>query len=210
MSSIKLKHSGGNSVIIAAPSSNPAADRTLLLPSNADSTIDTLDREGNILQVKQTVKTNTFSQSMSAGGITGAVMSLDFTPVKADSKLLIHVSANVGTSNVSGLPRVGISLFAGGSIISGARGDTGESNQSRVASVVNGVATGNLNEYTLNNVCLMYLHTVSNTNQVTYDIRLTHLDGDSADVMLNRMHNNSNQAWAPRAMSTITIQEVAV
>ena len=60
MSQIKLKHSGGNGVIIAAPSSNPAADRTLLLPSNADSTIDTLDRDGNILQVKQTVKTDTF------------------------------------------------------------------------------------------------------------------------------------------------------
>ena len=39
MSSIKLKHSGGNSVIIAAPSSNPAADRTITLPSNADGTI---------------------------------------------------------------------------------------------------------------------------------------------------------------------------
>ena len=32
MSSIKLKHSGGNSVIIAAPSSNPAADRTITCP----------------------------------------------------------------------------------------------------------------------------------------------------------------------------------
>jgi len=32
MSSLKLKHSGGNGVIIAAPSSNPAADRTLTCP----------------------------------------------------------------------------------------------------------------------------------------------------------------------------------
>jgi|TARA_R100000149_G_C5850453_1_gene119351 hypothetical protein len=32
MSQIKLKHSGGNGVIIAAPSSNPAADRTITLP----------------------------------------------------------------------------------------------------------------------------------------------------------------------------------
>ena len=35
MSQIKLKHSGGNSVIIAAPSSNPASDVTFRLP-NAD------------------------------------------------------------------------------------------------------------------------------------------------------------------------------
>ena len=34
MSSLKLKHSGGNSVIIAGPSSNPAADRTINLNDN--------------------------------------------------------------------------------------------------------------------------------------------------------------------------------
>lgn len=39
MSQIKLKHSGGNGVILAAPDSNPASDRTLKLPSNADGTI---------------------------------------------------------------------------------------------------------------------------------------------------------------------------
>jgi hypothetical protein len=39
MSQIKLKHSGGNGVTIAAPSSNPAADRTITLPSDADGTL---------------------------------------------------------------------------------------------------------------------------------------------------------------------------
>jgi hypothetical protein len=164
---------------------------------------------GHVIQVAQTVKTDTFSQSMSAGGITGAVMSLNFTPLKSDSKLLIHVSANVGTSGVSGIPRTGISLFAGGSIISGARGDAGSSLQQRVASAVTGVSAGSFNEFTLNNLCVMYLHTVSNTNQVTYDVRLVNLDGDNADILLNRMSANNNAVWAPRAMSTITIQEVA-
>ena len=41
MSQIKLKHSRGNSVIIAAPDSNPASDRTLKLPSDGDGTIVT-------------------------------------------------------------------------------------------------------------------------------------------------------------------------
>jgi len=39
MSQIKLLHSGGNGVILAAPSSNPASDRTLTLPSDADGTV---------------------------------------------------------------------------------------------------------------------------------------------------------------------------
>ena len=51
MSSIKLKHSGGNSVIIAAPSSNPASDRTLTLPSDADGTIVSKDASNNVAEV---------------------------------------------------------------------------------------------------------------------------------------------------------------
>ena len=44
MSSIKLKHSGGNSVIIAAPSSNPASDRTITCPDlTANATMATVN-----------------------------------------------------------------------------------------------------------------------------------------------------------------------
>ena len=44
MSSIKLKHSGGNGVIIAAPASNPAADRTLTCPDlTANATLATVN-----------------------------------------------------------------------------------------------------------------------------------------------------------------------
>ena len=63
MSQIKLLHSGGNGVIIAAPDSNPASDRTLKLPSDVNSTIDTLNRVGNILQVVQIFKSDYFSTS---------------------------------------------------------------------------------------------------------------------------------------------------
>ena len=44
MSSIKLKHSGGNGVIIAAPASNPASDRTLTCPDlTANATLATVN-----------------------------------------------------------------------------------------------------------------------------------------------------------------------
>ena len=50
MSSIKLKHSGGNSVIIAAPSSNPAADRTITLNDNyaGDGSFVTANSSGDV------------------------------------------------------------------------------------------------------------------------------------------------------------------
>ena len=49
MSNIKLVHSGGNSVSITAPDSNPASNRTLKLPSGADGTITTYNSSGNIV-----------------------------------------------------------------------------------------------------------------------------------------------------------------
>ena len=50
MSSIKLKHSGGNSVSIAGPSSNPAANRTINLNDNyaGDGSFVTANSSGNV------------------------------------------------------------------------------------------------------------------------------------------------------------------
>ena len=52
MSSIKLKHSGGNGVSITAPDTNPSSDRTLKLPStDADGLITTKDSSNNLQSV---------------------------------------------------------------------------------------------------------------------------------------------------------------
>ena len=50
MSSLKLKHSGGNSVSIAGPSSNPAANRTINLNDNyaGDGSFVTANSSGNV------------------------------------------------------------------------------------------------------------------------------------------------------------------
>lgn len=97
MSSIKLKHSGGNSVSIAAPSSNPSADRTLLLPGNANSTIDTLNRAGNILQVQSNFDPaagNGFATSSTSYVTNANLPTLAITPSATSSK--IYVSAYIG------------------------------------------------------------------------------------------------------------------
>ena len=67
MSQIKLLHSGGNGVIISAPDSNPASDRTLKLPSDGDGTILTTNTSvGKILQVKQAFKNDTMTSTSSS------------------------------------------------------------------------------------------------------------------------------------------------
>ena len=78
MSQIKLLHSGGNGVIIAAPDSNPASDRTLKLPSDGDGTILTTNSSvGKILQVVESAdyssQTSTSSTTFQDTGITATI-----------------------------------------------------------------------------------------------------------------------------------------
>ena len=99
MSQIKLLHSGGNGVIISAPDSNPASDRTLKLPSDVNSTIDTLNRAGNILQVKTVVKTDAFTtQSTSLVDISG--LSVNITPSSSSNKILV-IFSGYGATNAA-------------------------------------------------------------------------------------------------------------
>ena len=100
MSQIKLLHSGGNGVILAAPSSNPASDLTLKLPQSDGSAGQAIvtDASGNlsfadagggkILQVKQAVKTDT-SSTTNFGWVTipgtdetgsGSLFEVNITP----------------------------------------------------------------------------------------------------------------------------------
>jgi len=72
MSQIKLKHSGGNGVIIAAPSSNPAADRTLLLPSDGDGTILTTNTAVGSFVKLQTTNASSSSDISFTNSITDA------------------------------------------------------------------------------------------------------------------------------------------
>ena len=48
---IKLKHSGGNGVIIEAPASNPASDKTITLPSDETGVFATKDSANNLQNV---------------------------------------------------------------------------------------------------------------------------------------------------------------
>ena len=89
MSQIKLLHSGGNGVIIAAPDSNPASDRTLKLPSDGDGTILTTNSSvGKILQVVESAdyssQTSTSSTTFQDTGITATI-----TPSSSSSKVLV-------------------------------------------------------------------------------------------------------------------------
>ena len=79
MSSIKIVHSGGNSVSITAPDNNPASNRTLKLPSTADGTITTYNSSGNIEIPTIDKGIDLSAQDISAGITTSAFVNANRT-----------------------------------------------------------------------------------------------------------------------------------
>ena len=114
MSNLNFLHSGGNKVIISAPDSNPASDRTLKLPSNADGTIITstspdADRfkAGEIVQVvtqEFAMSTGTFTNgtytSLSSTGLTSTI-----TPKFSNSKIIYDTQITCNVNDDDGHTR---------------------------------------------------------------------------------------------------------
>ena len=108
MSSIKLKHSGGNAVAISAPASNPTADRTLTLPStDVDGVFTTKDTSDRLQAVKglsagQFANRNILinggmqiSQYPAASGLTGS------NAVQVVDRMYCRLRGSVGTWTVT-------------------------------------------------------------------------------------------------------------
>jgi len=131
MSQIKLLHSGGNGVIIAAPDSNPASDRTLKLPSDGDGTILTTNSSvGKILQVKSVHKDNGFSVSASSGNfsdITGLSVSITLTGSGSNDVLILFQSSLSTGGDVN--QRGSFRLVRGSTVINDAAADGSSTEQ---------------------------------------------------------------------------------
>ena len=115
MSSLKLLHSGGNGVIISAPSSNPASDRTLTVPSNADGTILTTgSSDADRYKAGEVIQTvfYTFMNNHSGMGLSGEISSTSYvdvgtlavtiTPKFSDSKLIFETDFNARVDDSDG------------------------------------------------------------------------------------------------------------
>ena len=77
---------------------------------------------GGIVQIKQTVKTDVASVSVSSNTLSGSVgLDVNITPTSTSSKILII--ANACTSGNHEGETHGIVLLRGGSVITGASGD---------------------------------------------------------------------------------------
>jgi len=159
---------------------------------------------GSIVQVVQTVKTDTFATSFGAvwGDITG--MSVNITPRSASNKILILLDLKyIGDTDVSisriRLVRNSTEIYIGDAASNRSRSSGGQNYNTGTGSAgVNVLASGGI-----------YLDSPATTSQVTYKVQGGG-DTNSTIFYLNRTEGDRDTAYMDtRTASSITVMEVA-
>jgi len=198
--------SGGGSVSFQAPSST-GDDRVITLPTTADGTVltTTNPKAGNIIQVVQTVKTDT-SSTTSFGSYTDIGPQGSITATKAGNKIMVEIMLNVGCSDGR---HIAFRLEKDGSALSGAEGDSGGSNRKQGCfHMYNDDQNGKHDQVTK---FLKYLDTAADTNAHTYNIACIDWGGQgTTQITCNRSANDTDHSYESRTISTVTLMEVAV
>ena len=200
MSQIKLLHSGGNGVILAAPSSNPAADRTLRLPGDADGTIATTANAGKILQVIQAVKKNRQTiNSTTLVDITG--MSVSITPSSASNKVLVNYSLVVFSNAVYYALRL---LRDSDSTIF-----IGDENPSATSQNRASFGSYDSSYVIADTIAQSFLDSPNTTSAITYKLQAYSPYSSAYTIGINSGVALDNYTYMNNCVSTITAMEVA-
>ena len=131
MSQIKLLHSGGNGVILAAPTNNPASDVTFKLPQ-ADGTNGqalTTNASGQLAfstvaggKILNYVNATTSTQvSSSSTTFASSGLSASITPSATTSKIHVTGKVNVGVHEGNGIY---VLLRVNSAVLTAATGDS--------------------------------------------------------------------------------------
>jgi hypothetical protein len=157
---------------------------------------------GGVLQVVQTVKSDTFSASPAQGvfvDITG--LSVSITPTSATSKILVFIDVAVGSSTqTTGTCNVRLVRNSTPIYIGDAAG-------SRARSIMSFpyVADANFDIFRYSGV---YLDSPATTSATTYKYQIAG-QSSSYTVYVNRTGHDDNRWEDPRVASSITVMEIA-
>lgn len=156
---------------------------------------------GKVLQVVQTVKTDTFSHATSTlTAITG--MDVNITPSATSSKVLVQCTLIIGGSNANSYGSV--QLFRNGSVVSNAVGTLSGSKQQSTTG--NPKISATVEQKTLT---FTYLDSPSSTSQLTYQPYIQK-GSETVTLYVNQAGGESDNANHTRPISSITLWEIGV
>ena len=211
MSQIKLKHSGGNSVIIAAPSSNPASDRTITLPSNADGTMltTTNPKSGNVIQVVQDTFTGIGSFGINNTIYVPNAPSATLTPSSASNKILVDVYLNTTLNDSNSFAQLILYREIGGSggfsAVTGAIGDA-DGSRRRVTAGFRSTSSKGYGTYQVN---IKYLDSPNTTSSVQYKVAHCHAYAGYIEHFINKTNTDADSSTIGRMYSSMILSEIA-
>ena len=156
---------------------------------------------GSVLQVVQTVKSDTFSASPAQTvfvDITG--LSVSITPTSATNKILVFIDIAVGHSTAT----------TGAGNVRLVRGSTpiyiGDAAGPRARSIASWPY--DFTQYSLLRYSGVYLDSPATTSSTTYKYQIAG-QSSSYTVYVNRTHYDDNRWEDPRVASSITVMEIA-
>jgi len=195
MSPLRLSGSTSGYSQLDAPAI--AGDQTFTLPSTG-GTLDRLNRAGNVLQVVQTVKTDTFSTASSSFvDVTG--LSAQITPTSSSNKVLAQFFVTGGTSAdsytcvfqlVRDSTAIGIADSAGSRVRSTTRFYSPSQSHGQCSNAV-------------------YLDSPSTTSQITYKVQMAVQSGATGYINRAGTDTDSTLVYFARSISSLVLMEVA-
>jgi len=157
---------------------------------------------GAVLQVVQTVKSDTFSASPAQTvfvDITG--LSVSITPTSATSKILVFIDVTVGSSTqTTGTCNVRLVRDSTPIYIGNAAG-------SRARSIMSFPYIAD-SQFTMFKYSGVYLDSPATTSSTTYKYQIAG-QSSSYTVYVNRNHYDNDRWEDPRVASSITVMEIA-
>lgn len=153
---------------------------------------------GSVLQVVQTVKTDTFSTTSTLTYVDVTGVSVSITPTSSASKVLVTVTlSGSGNSGASGLL---IRLVRNSTAIY-----VGDSAGSRIqATTTNMTSDNNLAQA----IAFTFLDSPATTSATTYKVQICSSYG-SNPVVINRSITDTDASDRARTASSITVMEIA-
>ena len=159
---------------------------------------------GGIIQVRQKVITDTYSESVPAGnaGPYGNIVNSEtITPTRSDSKILIMMNLNVGASHDG---NISATLHRNGSVISGAIGASPGGSRTPVTATE--FTSSSSRQVQMN---VTYLDSPASTSAQTYGFKFSTAENGTISVYLNRDNNFGSSFHTQVPISTITLMELS-
>jgi len=183
---------------------DPTADRTITFP---DASFTVPSTGGKILQVLQSVKTDTATTTVAAGTFAdiagtdqdaaGSVWCVKITPAATSSKILVSWDCQIGSPIANNA--VIFKLFR--NAVEPFLADT---DGSRVRASTSGTISGAIDW--VSGISGQYLDSPSLTSEVTYKIQWS--QPATASIYLNRAGTDTDDTAHSRSASTITVVEI--